>query len=99
MKKYAIANLVAIIIFNLIYMVYIIIDDATSVNLDILNVVGNAVFILGFICGVFSIVFLVYGVRDKKMKPRIPITSIALALMLIPEMFLVSLMYFFGMNR
>jgi len=64
-----------------------------------LNAVGNAVFILGFVCGVLSIFFLFYAVRDKLMKLRIPVTSIIFALLLIPELFLVSLMYFFGMNR
>ena len=95
MKKIAIINLSLLIFFNIIYLLYILVIDTETLQHTFYVYLANIVFVLGFLGGVFSLILLIFSIRDKRIHPIIPILGIVLALLLIPELFLVSLQHYF----
>jgi hypothetical protein len=95
MKKIATMNLFLLMLLNIIYSLYILVLDTETLQHTFYVYLANIVFVLGFIGGVFSLILLVLSVRDKKIHPVIPVLGIVFALLLIPELFLISLQHYF----
>lgn len=99
MKKYAIANLFIVAILNIFIIVYVYIIGKGTGEVPMSALLGNLIFLIGLICGILSLVFLVIFGRSNKEKLTIPLISAGLSLLIIPHIWFISLIYFFGTNR
>jgi hypothetical protein len=99
MRRFAIINLTVITILNIFIIIYVYFIGKGSGEVSMSAFSVNLIVIIGFLCGIISLVLMVRFGRSNKEKLTIPIISTGLSLLIIPHTFIISLIYFFGSNR
>lgn len=98
MRKLSRINLIVISLLNSLVIVYVYIIGTFFCIVPVTIFMFYTIFLIGFICGVISLVVFMYFGRTSDEKLAGPVISVFLSFLVIPHLFAISLVYFFTMN-